>query len=131
MERLLYQTYEAQRHTDALREVLERSCKAVFTEPNVRFRLKDGPWCVPGPAQQVEITVFQKTGCCARKPICAIAISRPKTAQGLLDYTKATAHFQDPAQQAGNARLVGHIQRHCPFLPKFEVTLDYEVKQNP
>jgi hypothetical protein len=128
MERLLYQAHEARRHTDAIRDILQRSCKAVFPEPNVGFRLKDGPWYLPGPAQQVSISVFQKIGCCGRKPVCAIEISRPKTGQGMHDYTKATAVFVAPDQQAGNTRLVGHLQRHCPFLPKFEVTLDYDAK---
>ena len=53
-------------------------------------------------------------------------IDRPKTGAGLYDYTKSTALFLDPTQQAGNTRLVGHLQRHCPFLHKFEVDLTYE-----
>ncbi len=129
MERLLYQPYEARRHNDAMREVVQRACKAVYAEPKMGFRIKDGPWFRPGPAAQVSIAVFQKAGCCRRNPVCTIEISRPKTGQGMHDYTKATALFHDPAFQAGNTRVVGHLQRHCPFLPKFEVTLAYDVKE--
>ncbi len=135
MERLLYQPHEARRHTQAIREILQRDCKAVFPEPNVCFCLRDGPWYWRGPAEHVSIAVFQRLGCCRRRPICAIEIDRPKAKApmhdaktAIYDYTKATARFLDPAQQAGNTRLVGHLQRGCPFLPKFEVTLAYEAK---
>jgi len=135
MERLLYQPYEARRHTTSMREILRRDCRAVFPEPDVHFQLKDGPWFRRGPAEHVSIAVFQKPGCCRRRPICTLEIDRPRTKgplhdakAGMHDYTKATALFLDPAQQAGNTRLVGHLQRGCPFLPKFEVTLGYETK---
>ena len=125
--------HEARRHTAAIRELLQRDCKALFPGPGLRFHLKDGPWFLPGPAQHVSITVFARTGCCRRHPVCDIQIDRPKTKPTIHetkaerhDYTKATARFLDPAQQAGNTRLVGHLQRECPFLPKFEVTLDYD-----
>lgn len=127
MDKLLYQPYEARRQTHAIREVVERACKAVYPEPNVHFRIKAGPWYLPGPAQHLHITVFQKAGCCRRHPICEIQIDRPKTQAGLYDYTGGTALFLDNNQQAGNTRLVGHLTRHCPFLPKIEASLDYET----
>jgi hypothetical protein len=127
MERLLYQPHEARRHTADLREILHRTCKSVFPGPKIDFCLKDGPWYARGPAEQVSILLFQKTGCCRRHPVCKIEIDRPKTGAGSYNYTKSTALFLDPAQQAGNTRLVGHLQRHCPFLHKFEVDLAYET----
>lgn len=134
MERLLYQRHEVRRHTAAIREILQGDCKALFPEPGVRFQLKDGLWGLTGPSERVTIVVLQRTGCCRRRPVCDIQIDRPKTkpsiydtkaAAGLYMYTKATARFLDPAQQAGNTRLVAHLQRGCPFLPKFEITLAY------
>ncbi len=137
MERLLYQPHEARRHTAAIRELLERDCKALFPGPGIHYRLKDGPWCLRGPAEHMSISVYQRAGCCQSHPVCDIQIDRPKSKvsihdakAGLHDYTKATALFLDPAQQAGNTRLIGHLQRDCPFLPKFEVTLAYAAAEN-
>jgi hypothetical protein len=132
MDKLLYQAYEARRQTHAIKEVVERACRAVYPEPNVRFRIKAGPWYLPGPSQHLQITAFQtvgwSAGCCRRHPLCEIQIDRPKTQAGMYDYTKATALFLEKNQQPGNTRLIGHLQRHCPFLPKIEVTLDYETQ---
>ncbi len=126
MEKLFYQRHEAQRHTAAIKEVVERACRAVFAGVKTGLRLHDGPWYVPGPAEQVSVTVYQRAGCCRHTPLCTVQIDRPKTKEGMYDYTKASAIFLDPNQQAGNARLIGHLQRQCPFLPKIEVTLAYE-----
>ena len=126
MERLIYQPYEARRHTADLREILQRTTKSVYPVPTMGFLLKDGPWYRRGPAEHVTILVFHKTGPSSGQPVCTIEIDRPRTAAGLHDYTKSTALFLDPAQQAGNTRLVGHLQRHCPFLHKFDVTLAYQ-----
>ncbi len=131
MEKLFYQRHEAQRHTAAIKDALERACRGVFTGPKAGFRLKDGPWYSPGPAEKISVMVFQRVRCCRRKPVCTIEIQRPKTKDGTHDYTQASATFLEPSQQAGNARLVGHLQRQCPFLPKIEVTLGYEVGGQP
>jgi hypothetical protein len=131
MDRLTYQPDEARRQTGAIKEVVQRACKAVFPEPNVGFRIHDGPWYLPGPAEQVNVTVFQKTGCCRHHPVAEIQIERPKTKEGMFDYLKARAVFLEKSQQAGNTRLIGHLQRHCPFLPRIEVTLGYDIEELP
>jgi hypothetical protein len=127
MDKLLYQAHEARRHTHTIREIVQRACQAVFTGPKTGFRVKDGSWYQLGPGQQLIITVFQKPGFCRHQPVCVVKIERPKTPGGMYDYTRASATFQDPNQQAGNTRLVGHLQHQCPFLPKLEVTLEYSV----
>lgn len=135
MEHLLYQPYEARRHTAAIREIVQRDCQAVFPAPGAHFHLKDGPWFLRGPAEHLSIAVYERTGGSGRHRVCEIEIDRPKIKDPrpdsndlLHNYTRATALFLDPAQQAANTRLIGHLQRDCPFLPKFEVTLDYEPK---
>lgn len=129
MERMPYQPHEARRHADSIKETLQLACRTVFTEPSVGFRLKDAPWFFGAPAERVTINVFQKTGCCHRNPICTIAIDRPKSPAGLFEYTQASAVFHDRTQHAGNTRLVGHLQRQCPFLPKIEATMAYDPQE--
>ncbi len=128
MDTLTYQPHEAKRHTASIREAMRRSCRSVFTEPNVAYHVKDGPWFLPGPSEQVTVKVYQKTGCCGRRPICTIQIDRPKTETGLYKYTQARATLLEASQHAANVRLLGHLQRQCPFLPKIEVTMGCELK---
>jgi hypothetical protein len=127
MEKLYYQTHEVQRHTSAIKETVQRACHSVFAEGKMSFRVKDGPWFLPGPAEHVTITVFQKAGCCRRNLVCSIEIDRPKTKEGLHDYWRAKATLFAPGEHAGSTRLLGHLQRQCPFLPKIEVTMTYEL----
>ncbi len=130
MEKLVYQPHEAVRHTDSMKETVQRACKNVYTEPRMGFRIKDSPWYRRGPSEHVTVNVFQKTGCCQRKPVFTFEIDRPKTAAGMFEYTKATAALLDWEQHAGNTRLVGHLQRQCPFLPKIEVSMAYDLKEH-
>jgi hypothetical protein len=128
MDRLIYQAYEAGRQTDLIKDVVRNACKIVFADRNLAFCVKDGGWFTRGPSEQVTVTVFKKTGCCQRQPVCTIEIERPKTAEGMFNYAKASGTFLDRAEHAGNTRLIGHLQRHCPFLPKFDVTMAYELQ---
>jgi hypothetical protein len=130
MDNLVYQPHEARRHTQSIKETVQRACRSVFTEPGIAFRIKDGPWYLAGPAEQVTVKVFQKTGCCQRKPLLTLVIDRPRTAEGMLGYTQARADLLEWSQHAANTRLLGHLQRQCPFLPKIEATLAYDLKDH-
>jgi hypothetical protein len=123
-----YYTHEIKRHNRAVKEGVRRACDIVFTESNITFRLKHSLGSLWKPSEHVKITVMQKTGCCQRKPICTIEIDRPKTENGMYAYQKASAVLLDWAQHVGNTRLLGHLQRHCPFLPPMKVTLAYDLQ---
>lgn len=130
MNRLQYYPHEAARHTAALKETLGRACRSVFTEANIVCRVEAGPWYRRRPSELMRVTVFQRTGCCRRKPVCTLEVERPRTKTGLYDYTVARALFLDWEQHAGNTRLVGHLHRQCPFLPEIEVTLAYDLRDH-
>ena len=130
MNSLLYHPHELTRHNEALKEAVQRACKIVFAEPNISGCLKDGPWYRPGPSEHVIITVFQKAGGGKGQTICTIEIDRPKTGAKLHEYTKISATLLDWSQHAGNTRLLGHLQRQCPFLPRIEATVTYDLEEH-
>jgi hypothetical protein len=123
-----YYPHEIRRHTRAIKDGIQRACTIVFPEPNIAFQLKNSLGWLWKPAQHVKITVMQKTGHGHRKPICVIDIDREAAENGTYSYQKASAAFLDGAQHAGNTRLLGHLHRHCPFLPHMKVTLAYELQ---
>ncbi len=128
MDNLVYYPHEAERHTDTIKEVVGRACHTVYTEPGIGFRVKGGRGLLGRPAERVTVGVFQRTGCCQHKPVCTIELDRPKNETGMHKYTRGSAAFLDAAYHAGNTRLLGHLHRECPFLPKIEVTMAYQLQ---
>jgi hypothetical protein len=128
---MTYHPHEIKRHIVSIKETLERACQSVFTEPKMSFRVKDRSWWLAGPGARVTISVFRSAGCCRGQPVCALEIARPKTKEGLFEYGKASAVFLDPQEHAGSTRLIGHLRRHCPFLPEIEVTMSYDLSSAP
>jgi hypothetical protein len=126
-----YYPHEIRRHTRAIKEVVQRACHIVFGDSNIAFRLKNGPGTLWKPSEHLQVSVVQKTGWCQSKPICSIEIDRPQSDGGMYAYKKASAALLDQTQHVGNTRLLGHLQHNCPFLPRLEVTLAYELEKRP
>ncbi|HOW65902.1 MAG TPA: hypothetical protein P5186_22360 [Candidatus Paceibacterota bacterium] len=126
-----YYPHEIRRHTRAIKEGLRQACAIVFPEPKVTFKLKGSHGALWKPSQHVQITVTQKPESNPERPICTIDIDRPEIENGMYSYQKATAAFLEGTQHIGNTRLLGHLRRHCPFLPQMEVSMAYELQAQP
>ncbi len=125
-----YFMHEIKRHNQSIKEAVTRACGIVFADSPITHHIKGTAWSLWSPSEQVTITVFKKAGMGSRQPICEIIIDRPRSKQNRYVYSQANAVLHDWSEHPGNTRLLGHLQRHCSFLPKLAVKLNYELREH-